>query len=150
MLKCHWPCVCIATTDDPHWPPTRERHAGDRPKERSRRHVLLRVVTSAPNVNCQLGKMLSVTSITVRENRATVTGGVRNSVPVGEEPRGECSRQRLRVVRAECTAARTTMPCVRPTGQLAQLSAVGENTRPPSLPQLVHYFLHPLYDLVAY
>eukprot|EP00966_Prymnesium_polylepis_P256154 5916985-Prymnesium_polylepis.1 len=35
---------------------------------------------------------------------------------------GECSCQRRRVLRAECTAARTTMPCVRPTRQLAQLS----------------------------
>ena len=31
------------------------------------------------------------------------------------------------------------------TGQLAQLSAVLENTRPSSLPQPVHYFFHPLY-----
>ena len=27
---------------------------------------------------------------------------------------------------------------------------VGENTRPPSLPQLVHYFLHPLYGKTVF
>ena len=57
------------------------------------------------------------------------TGGRRNSVPVGVETNIQLypfSREPLRVVRAECKAARTTMPSVPPIGQLAQLSEVLE------------------------
>ena len=57
------------------------------------------------------------------------------------ETKDECSRPRLRVVRAECTPARTTMPSVPPTGQLAQRGPDGEHLSLVSIPTRRTLFL---------
>ena len=79
-----------------------------------------------------------------REGRRACTGAL--DVAVG----CAITLERLRVVRAECMAARTTVPSVLPTGHdlahrtLTVSRAVRELLRPLSPTQLVHYFFYPL------
>ena len=84
---------------------------------------------------CEVSETVRVSVVSVEvfcesPDPGRVSGRV---VPVGEETRGECSRERLRVVRADRWAAHTTMPSMNTAlgcTQAPSLRPVQRHTHP--------------------